>query len=191
MNTLMHICCAPCANRPIDSLRSSGHAVTGFWYNPNIHPYTEYRARKTTLEEYAKEIELPLVMVNDYGLRSFVTQVAGDIEGRCTYCYRVRMEQTAQYAAQHGFDSFTTSLLISPYQNHDAICAVARAMGEQYGVAFLYQDFRPLFREGQQFAREHGMYLQKYCGCIFSEEDRYLAKKRKKATHQTEKRHTF
>ena len=92
------------------------------------------------------------------------------------------MEATARYAAEHGFDSFTTSLLISPYQNHGGIAAAAREMGERYGVEFLYRDFRPLFQEGQQFAREHGFYMQKYCGCIFSEEDRYMGAKRKKKT---------
>lgn len=181
MNTLMHICCAPCVNRPIASLREEGLTVSGFWYNPNIHPYTEYRSRKTCLEEYAKEIDLPLVVVNDYGLRTFVQNVVDDIDGRCSYCYRVRMEETAKYAAEHGFDSFTTSLLISPYQNHEGIISVAQAMAEQYGVSFLYRDFRPLFRAGQDFAREHGFYMQKYCGCIFSEEDRYRKKKKKKS----------
>ena len=83
------------------------------------------------------------MVVNDYGLRQFVQHVADNIDGRCAYCYRVRMEETARYAAEHGFDSFTTSLLISPYQNHEAICAVARAMGGEYGVEFLYRDFRP------------------------------------------------
>ena len=154
MNTLMHICCAPCANRPIAALREEGIGVTGFWFNPNIHPYTEYQARKHTLEEYAKD------------------------------CYQVRMEETARYAAEHGFDSFTTSLLISPYQNHEAIRATAQAMGARYGVEFLDRDFRPLFQAGQEFAREHGFYMQKYCGCIFSEEDRYLAAKRKKAARR-------
>jgi predicted adenine nucleotide alpha hydrolase (AANH) superfamily ATPase len=94
------------------------------------------------------------------------------------------MEETAKYAAQQGYDSFTTSLLISPYQNHAAIAATAQSMGEKYGVTFLYRDFRPLFQAGQEFAREHGMYMQKYCGCIFSEEDRYLAAKRKKKARQ-------
>ncbi len=98
----------------------------------------------------------------------------------CAYCYRVRMEETAKYAAENGYDSFTTSLLISPYQNHEAIAAVAREMGRQYKVDFLYRDFRPAFQAGQQFAREHGFYMQKYCGCIFSEEERYLAHKRRK-----------
>ena len=184
MNTLMHICCAPCANRPIEVLRQEGIGVTGFWYNPNIHPYTEYQARKHTLEDYAREIGMKLVIGGTYDLRTFVTNVADNIDGRCAYCYRVRMEETAKYAAQNGYDSFTTSLLISPYQRHEAIAAAARERGEKYGVEFLYRDFRPLFREGQEFARAHGMYMQKYCGCIFSEEDRYMAAKRKKAARR-------
>ena len=123
MNTLMHICCAPCANRPIDLLRSEGLSVAGFWFNPNIHPYTEYQARKRTLEEYSKEIGMKLIIGGSYDLRTFITNVADNIDGRCAYCYRVRMEETARYAAENGYDSFTTSLLISPYQNHEAIRA--------------------------------------------------------------------
>ena len=119
MNTLMHICCAPCANQPIAQLREEGISVTGFWFNPNIHPYTEYQARKRTLEDYAREIGMKLVIGGTYDLRPFITAVAGDIDGRCAYCYRVRMEAAAKYAAGNGFDSFTTSLLISPYQNQD------------------------------------------------------------------------
>ena len=184
MNTLMHICCAPCANRPIDLLRSEGVPVTGFWFNPNIHPYTEYQARKRTLEEYSKEIGMKLVIGGTYDLRTFITNVADNIDGRCAYCYRVRMEETARYAAEHGYEAFTTSLLISPYQRHEAIRAAAQAMGEKYGVRFLYRDFRPLFQAGQNFARAHGFYMQKYCGCIFSEEDRYMAAKRKKKERQ-------
>lgn len=186
MNTLMHICCAPCANRPIAQLREEGYSVTGFWFNPNIHPYTEYQARKSTLERYAKEIGMKLIIGGRYDLRSFITHVADNIDGRCAYCYRVRMEETAKYAAEHGFDSFTTSLLISPYQKHEAIASIAAEMGKQYGVEFLYRDFRPLFREGQEFAREHGFYMQKYCGCIFSEEERYMAAKWKKEARRKE-----
>ena len=177
--TLMHICCAPCANRPIAQLRQEGIEPVGFWYNPNIHPYTEYQARKHTLEDYAREIGMKLVIGGTYDLRPFITAVADHIDTRCGYCYHCRMEATAKYAAENGFASFTTSLLISPYQDHEAICAMARAAGAKYGVDFLYRDFRPLFQAGQEFAREHGMYMQKYCGCIFSEEDRY--RKRKKA----------
>ena len=148
---------------------------------PNIHPYTEYQARKRTLEDYAKEIALKLVIGGTYDLRTFITHVADNIDGRCAYCYRVRMEETAKYAAEHGYDAFTTSLLISPYQNPRGHSGrrPGRGRAVRRGV-FCTGDFRPLFQAGQQFAREHGFYMQKYCGCIFSEEERYMAAKWKK-----------
>ncbi len=185
MNLLLHCCCAPCANAPIQQLQEEGTSVTAFWYNPNIHPFTEYRSRRNTLQEYAKATGLPLVVVDDYGLREFVQAVADDIDGRCDFCYRCRMEETAKYAAEHGFDGFSTSLLISPYQNHEKLKAVGQEMGEKYGVPFVYYDFQPLFRVGQERARAMEMYMQKYCGCVFSEEDRY--KKKKKPIKATEK----
>ena len=176
MKTLLHVCCAPCANQCIDVLRTDGQEVTGFWYNPNIHPFTEYRARRNCLREYAGVIELPLIERDDYGLRPFVREVAADISGRCVKCYEMRLFETAKAAAEGGFDSFTSSLFISPYQNHELMREVAERAAHEYGVAFLYRDFRPYFRDGQTFAREHGFYIQKYCGCVFSEEERYLKK---------------
>lgn len=181
MKTLLHICCAPCSVACIESLRNEGIEPVGYWYNPTIHPFTEYRSRRNTLQDYAKQIDLQLVVDDEYGLRKFVCAVCSDIEGRCEYCYRVRMEATAKYAAENGFDSFTTTLLISPYQKHEMICDIANEMAEKYNVQFLYRDFRPLFRDGQNKARQLEMYMQKYCGCIFSEEDRYCKKKKKKA----------
>ena len=91
MRTLLHICCAPCANQCIDVLRTDGYEVTGLWYNPNIHPFTEYRARRNCLREYAETIGLPLLERNDYGLRPFVRTVAEDIPGRCVKCYEMRL----------------------------------------------------------------------------------------------------
>ena len=176
MKTLLHICCAPCANQPIEVLRADGLEVTGFWYNPNIPPFTEYRARRNTVREYAGVIELPLIERNDYGLRPFVRTVAEDIEHRCVKCYEMRLFETARQAQEGGFDSFTSSLFISPYQQHELMREVAERAAHEYGVEFLYRDFRPYFRAGQDFAREHGFYMQKYCGCVFSEEERYLKK---------------
>ena len=173
MKTLLHICCAPCANRPIDILRTDGLEVTGFWFNPNIHPFTEYRARRNCLRDYAGEIALPLIERDDYALRPFVRAVAEDIGHRCVKCYEMRLYETARQAAEGGFDSFTSSLFISPYQQHELMRDVAYRAGEAYGVQFYYQDFRPLFRDGQTRARELGFYIQKYCGCVFSEEERY------------------
>ena len=178
MKVLLHICCAPCANRPLASLREQGHGVTGYWYNPNIHPFTEYRARRNTVREYLEEIGVPLIEQNDYALRPFVRAVAEDIAHRCVKCYEMRLFETARTAKEQGFDAFTSSLFISPYQNHSLMMEVAQRAAEEYGVQFLYQDFRPLFREGQDFAREHGFYMQKYCGCVFSEEERYLKAKK-------------
>ena len=181
MDTLLHICCAPCSIACVESLREEGRALTGFWYNPNIHPYTEYRSRKTTLVDYAGTIGLPLAMQDEYGLRPFVRAVCGDLDHRCGYCYRCRLEAAARYAAENGFSAFTTTLLISPYQDHDLLCEVGAAAGAAYGVEFLPRDFRPRFREGQQKARDLGLYMQKYCGCVFSEEERYRKNARKKA----------
>ncbi|MEA4965876.1 MAG: epoxyqueuosine reductase QueH [Oscillospiraceae bacterium] len=174
MNTLLHICCAPCANMCIETLRQEGLAVTGYWYNPNIHPFTEYRSRRNTLRDYAAAIALPLVEENEYGLRPFVREVADDIPGRCVKCYRMRFHRAAQYAAANGFDAFTSSLFISPYQQHELMRETAEQAGEEFGIRFLYRDFRPYFKQGQERARELGFYMQKYCGCMFSEEERYL-----------------
>ena len=174
MKTLLHICCAPCANQPIEVLKTDGLEVTGFWFNPNIHPFTEYRARRNTVRDYLQAIELPLIEQNDYALRPFVRAVAEDIENRCIKCYEMRLFETARVAKEGGFDSFTSSLFISPYQNHDLMRETAERAASEYGVQFLYRDFRPLFRDGQNKAKELGFYMQKYCGCVFSEEERYL-----------------
>ncbi len=179
---LLHACCAPCSITCIDQLREEGIEPTAYWNNPNIHPWTEYRQRRDTLVDYARAIGMKIILDGDYGIRPFTAAVAGDPDNRCTWCYTARLEATARYAAEHDFSSFTTTLLVSPYQNRELLLSTGFAMGEKHGVEFLPYDFRPRFREGQDRARELGLYMQKYCGCIYSEEDRYRgAKKRKKA----------
>ena len=174
MKTLLHVCCAPCANQCVEVLRTDHFEVAGFWYNPNIHPFTEYRSRRNCLREYAENVQLTLLEKNDYALRPFVRAVAEDIDHRCGKCYEMRLFETAKQAAEGGFDSFTSSLFISPYQNHELMRETAERAASEYGVTFLYRDFRPYFKAGQEYAREHGFYMQKYCGCVFSEEERYL-----------------
>ncbi|WP_295580372.1 epoxyqueuosine reductase QueH [uncultured Oscillibacter sp.] len=170
---LLHCCCAPCSLSCIGPLRAEGIEPVAFWYNPNIHPWKEYQARRDCLLSYAPIVGMEVRVREDYGLRAFVEHVAGDIGNRCTYCYEHRLEGAAQYAASHGFPAFTTTLLASTYQNHERIAAAGARYAAQYGVEFLYRDFRPFFRAGNQQARELGFYMQKYCGCVFSEEDRY------------------
>ena len=184
--TLMHTCCAPCSVSCIELLRSQGIEPVAYWFNPNIHPYQEYKARRDTLMAYAPTIGMELIVQEDYGLRAFCQAVCNDVDHRCPKCYELRLEGAARYAAEHGFSSFTTTLLVSPYQNHELLAETARRMGEKYGVPFLYRDFRPGFRAGQAKARELGFYMQKYCGCVFSEEERY-AKQIQKDLRQPEK----
>ena len=173
MKLLMHTCCAPCSVYCIDALRKEGIEPTVFWYNPNIHPYTEYKARRDCLKEYAK-VGAEAIFKEEYGLDEFCKNVANDIEKRCVnYCYPKRLTETVRYAKEHGFDAFTTTLLVSPYQKHEELKAVCELLAKEFGIEFVYRDFRVGFREGQDKAREAGLYMQKYCGCVFSEEDRY------------------
>jgi predicted adenine nucleotide alpha hydrolase (AANH) superfamily ATPase len=174
MKLLMHTCCAPCSVYCIDSLRKEGIEPTVYWYNPNIHPYIEYKTRRDTLKEYTKNINVEAIFEEEYGLDEFCKNVIGDLKNRCqNYCYRVRLEQTAKFAKEHGFDTISTTLLVSPYQKHEILKEQGEEIAKKYGLNFLYRDFRAGFREGQNKARELGLYMQKYCGCVFSEEDRY------------------
>jgi predicted adenine nucleotide alpha hydrolase (AANH) superfamily ATPase len=180
MKLLLHTCCGPCSAGCVKALAEEGIAPCLFWYNPNIHPWTEYKARRDCLEAFAKTQGLDLQKIDEYGLRSFVRDApdrgAGDAAERCAYCCSRRLEKTSACAAANGFNSFSTTLLISPYQDHESIKRTGEKLAGAFGIDFLYRDFRPRFREGQAQARALGFYMQKYCGCIFSEEERYCKK---------------
>ena len=172
MKLLMHTCCAPCSVYCIDTLRNEKIEPTIYWYNPNIHPYMEYKARRDTLKEYTKSIGVKAIFEEDYGLDKFCKNVVNDLENRCVnYCYRVRMEQTVKYAKENGYDAFTSTLFVSPYQKHEELKKLCENLSKKYEIEFVYRDFRVGFREGQAKARELGLYMQKYCGCIFSEQN--------------------
>ena len=174
MKLLLHTCCAPCSVYCIEELRNENIEPTIYWYNPNIHPYQEYKARRDCLKEYTKSINVQAIFEEDYGLREFCKNVVCDLANRCKeYCYKVRLEQTAKYAKENGYDAFSTTLLVSPYQNHEELKRLGKELAKKYEIEFVYRDFRVGFREGQNKARELGLYMQKYCGCVFSEEDRY------------------
>lgn len=155
MKLLMHTCCAPCSIYCIETLRNEGIEPTLYWYNPNIHPYKEYEARRDTLKEYSKMININAIFEEDYGLKNFCKNVIDDLDNRCSnYCYKVRLEQTAKYAKEHGYDAITTTLFVSPYQKHEAIKKIASEIAKKYDLEFVYRDFRVGFREGQAKARE-------------------------------------
>ena len=177
MKMLLHTCCAPCSIQCVETLAGEGITPDLYWYNPNIHPYTEYSFRRDALGNFAENRKLSLIIEDEYGLRSFIKGVSS-LEDRCAYCYRIRLEQTARFAAEKAYEAFSTTLLISPYQNHELIRKIGEELAGVYGPQFLYRDFRPFFRKGQNRAREAGYYMQKYCGCIYSEEERYLGASR-------------
>lgn len=187
MNLLLHMCCGPCSCYPVKVLREQGIEPTGYFFNPNIHPYKEWDMRLKAAEEFAARSEMKIITDKHYMLRDFLRRAlaAEQVEnGRCRMCYTWRLEETARYAAENGFDAFTSTLFYSIYQQHELMRETAEHFARVYGVKFHYEDFRPGWQEGIDMSVEMGLYRQPYCGCIFSEEERYsreLRKARKKA----------
>lgn len=173
MKLLLHICCANCAIYPVTLLRTRGVEISGYFFNHNIHPYREFQQRLDAVHQFAEEAELPVVMDERYALDEFLMNVASAPGERCGYCYRSRMEATARYAQQSGFEAFSTSLLYSRYQQHDLIRAIGEDLGGRFGLSFYYDDFRLGWQAGITASKAMGLYRQQYCGCIYSERDRY------------------
>lgn len=176
MKLLLHICCGPCSIMPVAELRDAGAEVTGFFYRYNIHPFSECRRRQETLQDYARRIDLEMIWQEGYDLEGFIRSVVYHEEERCLICYRLRLQATAALARQGGFDAYSTTLLYSRYQKHDALREIGESVGRTQGVPFHYRDFRPGWRQGVEESRRLGLYRQKYCGCIYSEKERFFRK---------------
>lgn len=173
IKTLVHICCGPCLIYPLDALRAENMYLHGFFYNPNIHPYTEFKKRLGCLEGYCASEGLRLTSEVGYDIEEFMRRVVGHEDDRCAVCYEMRLRKTAQAAHDAGYDYFTTTLLYSKYQKHELLVQVANIVAAEVGIPFLYRDFRVGWQEGQDRSRELGMYRQSYCGCVYSEKERY------------------
>ena len=173
MNILLHICCAPCAIYPLSRLRQEGFSVQGYFYNPNIHPYLEYQKRMGTVQEFSAHAGLTVAYRDGYDLDEFLVRVAGKGSGRCEQCYRMRLDAAAAEARAGGASLFTTSLLYSKYQKHDLITGVAKEMAREHGVELYYADFREGWSLGVKESKAMGLYRQQYCGCVYSERERY------------------
>lgn len=185
MKLLLHLCCGPCACFPVKRLREMGIEAVGYFFNPNIHPYKEWQHRLETAKEFSKKVDMELRVDENYQLREFLNKAlpAEKIEnGRCQMCYTWRLEEAAKFAKKNGFDAFTSSLFVSIYQQHDLMKETAEIIAKKVGINFFYEDFRLGWQEGIDISRKLELYRQPYCGCIFSEEERYskaLRKKRK------------
>ncbi|MCI4625183.1 MAG: epoxyqueuosine reductase QueH [Candidatus Magnetoovum sp. WYHC-5] len=176
MKLLLHICCANCALYPITTLNKRGFAVTGLWYNPNIHPVTEYNARLDALKELQKLWQLSIYYKDVYGLTQFIKNTADNPQKRCLYCYNTRLEECAKFSKENGFDAFSTTLLYSIYQKYYTIVEIGKLLETKYNIQFYEEDFRDGWQEGINMSKELLLYRQKYCGCLYSEKE----KKKKK-----------
>ena len=177
---LLHICCGPCTLYPLKVLRQEGVEVVGYFFNPNIHPYQEFRRRIRALEVVSSKKDLPLIWEKSYGLRAFLRAVVFRENHRCEICYLLRLKETVKKALEIKAEAFTTTLLYSKYQAHQLIREIAEDLSFRYKIPFLYRDFRLGWEEGQEEAKRLDIYRQPYCGCVFSEQERYDKKFRKK-----------
>lgn len=180
MRILLHSCCGPCSTAVVEELKKDDWDIYACYFNPNIHPYTEYKLRLKTLSEFLQIQGIPLLSASEYDLKGFIRKAGMDNPGRCIACYRMRMEATAEFAAKEGFSAYTTTLLISPWQDHEQLRMIGEDCGKQFGVDFFYHDFRTVYKKSVELSKSMNMYRQKYCGCIFSEEERYTDKNKNK-----------
>jgi hypothetical protein len=174
MKILLHICCAPCTIYPLGILRKEASQVKGVFFNPNIHPYLEYKKRLDTVREYSAREGLEVNLAEGYPIEDFLLKTAALGKDRCSWCYEVRLRHTAEQARKGLFDAFTTTLLYSRYQKHDLIRQTGETIAREMKVPFYYKDFRVGWEDGVRISKETAMYRQKYCGCLFSEKERYF-----------------
>lgn len=186
---LVHVCCGPCSIMPLKAMLGERVEITGFFYNPNIHPRSEFLKRVQAVKTMSRLLGVESICHEEYAPALFLRGLVASCHEnkghppygeRCLFCYRMRLEATARCAEERGFDSFTTSLLYSKYQRHDEIRRIGVQLGERYGVRFYYADFRGLWQDGIEASKDMNLYRQKYCGCVYSRAERY-ANKRKKA----------
>jgi predicted adenine nucleotide alpha hydrolase (AANH) superfamily ATPase len=173
IKALIHVCCAHCAAYTVEHWRREGNEVSGFWYNPNIHPYSEHQNRLESMQKLAQQMDLPLIIARGYDMPEYFRRVAGHEEERCRECFDLRLTKTAEMAKGENFDAFTTTLLISPHQQHDTLRETGEKVSREIGIEFLYTDLRKRYSDSRHMTKPLDLYRQQYCGCIYSEWERY------------------
>ena len=176
MKILLHICCANCAIYPLERMKEMGNEAVGYFFNPNIHPYQEYQRRLDALKKYSASTCLKVIYRDEYLLEEFLKSVSHRVEERCQYCYSLRLEATAREAKNSAFDQFSTTLLQSAHQNHAKIKEKGQRVAQEVGIPFYYEDFRQGWKRGVEVSKAMGLYRQQYCGCIYSEKERFMQK---------------
>jgi len=174
---LVHICCAHCAAYTVEYWKVQGWEVGGYWYNPNIHPFTEHQQRLESVKKLAQETGLPLIIEPGYDMAEYFRRAAGHEEERCRQCFDMRLVMTAKAAKVNGYDAFTTTLLISPHQKHELVKEIGEGAAGGKGVEFLYADLRKRYSDSRHITKPMDLYRQQYCGCLYSELERYTEEK--------------
>lgn len=177
MKILVHQCCGPCSFYPFEILLKNQFNITTFFYNPNIHPYTEFLKRLENAKIVNKLFSIKGYFYRFYNINNFLKKISHS--NRCFYCYDMRLKLTAAYAKKNNFEYFTTTLLYSKYQQHNIIKEIAQKYSHIYNIKLYYYDFREGWHKGIEEVRNNNIYIQKYCGCIFSEQERYIKKIKK------------
>lgn len=180
---LLHCCCAHCAAHTIKHFRQAGYTVSAFWYNPNIHPYTEHEARKQSMHDLAATMQLPVIEPSGYDMPEYFRRVAGNESSRCLYCFEQRLSQTARYAKGNGFSAFSTTLLISPHQQHDVLREIGARVAQGNSIPFVYEDLRKRYSDSRKLTKPMELYRQQYCGCLYSEYERQMEIKERLEKH--------
>lgn len=177
MRVLLHMCCGPCAIMPLRMLAQAGHEVVGWFYNPNVHPLAEYLRRREGAAQVAAAhgivIHFPEPETAEYDVAAWCREALAEPGGRCLYCRESRLDAAAEAARRLGCETFTSSLLYSRRQDHEGMRKAGENASAKRGISFLYRDFRPFWQDGIAASKELGIYRQQYCGCVFSEEERY------------------
>ena len=173
MKILVHICCAPCAVYPFRELKRDFEQVMGFWYNPNIHPFLEYQKRLEAVKIMAKKERVRIIYREEYGLEGFLRRVVYRESQRCLLCYYERLEKTAIFARRGEFDYFSSTLSLSPHQNQELLNAVIETISKKYGIKPYSENIQGRWQKGRELSQKMKLYRQEYCGCIYSEEERY------------------
>ena len=155
-------------------MKEKGDEAVGYFFNPNIHPFQEYQKRLDALKQYSERVGLKVIYRDEYLLEEFLKNVSHRVEERCQYCYSVRLETTACEAKKQSFDGFSTTLLQSTHQNHALIKETGERLAREIGIPFYYEDFRQGWRKGMEVSKAMGLYRQQYCGCIYSEKERFI-----------------
>lgn len=176
MKLLVHTCCAPCLAGALPKLKALGE-VSLFFYNPNIHPLVEFHKRLRAFQVFAEREQVPATFDEEYGLHKFLSMKSHEKPGRCRSCYNERLMHTAKKAKETGADAFTSTLLVGIYQDHDLLRAAGEEASKETGIPFIYTDLRSTAPDGLAIAKQFSLYRQQYCGCIFSEGERFGGKK--------------